>query len=95
MKMRLFLIAIIPVLLLVPIVAMLRYIATIATNPQKAMRIAIGHDQLANVAFNGHEDETISSRAYRAMKEKRTWGCVLCKFLDVLEKDHCKKSEGV
>lgn len=29
----------------------------------RAWKLAIGHDQLANAAFGGSEDETISSRA--------------------------------
>jgi hypothetical protein len=62
---------------------------------QPAKGIAVGYDQLANVALNGDEDETISSRAHRAAQNGRAWGCVLCKLLDKLDKNHCEKSAGV
>lgn len=54
--------------------------------------LAKGYDQLANAAFGGSEDETISSRAYKAMLAKRRWGCILCRLLDILERDHCRRS---
>jgi hypothetical protein len=91
---RVGLLALSPLLLVAVFVACVRYLTTIVTNPKKGLRIAIGFDQLANVALNGSEDETISSRAYRAMTEKQMWGCVLCRFLDHFEKDHCEKSHG-
>lgn len=62
---------------------------------QRLLNIAIAIDQLAYVAANGHEDETISSRAARARDEGRAWGCVLCRWLDRLDPDHCDKSRGV
>jgi hypothetical protein len=61
---------------------------------QRAWTIAIGYDQLANAATGGNVDETISSRASRARKEKRAWGCILCRVLDWIDKDHCTESEG-
>ena len=56
----------------------------------RAWRLAVSFDQLANTAFGGNEDETISSRAAKAAREHRAWGCVLCKALDWFEKDHCE-----
>lgn len=91
---RLRLIALLPVLSLAPVLALVRYCWCIATNPDKAWRIAIGYDQLANVAANGHEDETISSRAVRARDQGRRWGCILCRWLDALDQNHCNKSRG-
>lgn len=87
--------ALIPLMLLAVPLALLRYIYAVFTTPDKALRIAVGFDQLANVALNGSEDETISSRAWRAQLEGKRWGCVLCKLLDRLEKDHCRKSNGI
>jgi len=84
----------IPMALAVP-VALLHYIWAVFTAPATALRIAIGFDQLGNVALNGDPDETISSRAARARDEKRRWGCVLCKVLDWLDHDHCNKSRGM
>lgn len=84
-----------PVLALASALALVRYCWAILTNPPRATRIAIGYDQLANVAANGSEDETISSRADRARERGARWGCVLCRLLDRLDPDHCKKSRGV
>ena len=91
---RLALLALLPVLALAPLVALVRYLWSILANPAKAWRIAIGFDQLVNVAANGHEDETISSRAARARDGGRRWGCLLCRLLDALDPGHCDKSRG-
>lgn len=92
--MRFVLLLLIPVMLLAVPAALLHYLWAVFTTPEKALRIAVGFDQLANVAFNGSEDETISSRADRAREQGKQWGCILCRVLDWLEKDHCKKSRG-
>lgn len=63
-------------------------------NGQRAWHIAIAMDQLGNAATGGNEDEAISSRAGRLLKENRYWACVLCRLLDWLQPDHCKKSIG-
>ena len=55
-------------------------------------RIAVAVDQLFNALFGGDEDETISSRAEKARRKGKRWGCVLCWVLDWLDKDHCKNS---
>ena len=69
-------------------------LAILAGSP-RAWRLAISYDQLANTAFGGSEDETISSRANRARTEGRRWGCVLCRLLDKIKKNHCQDSAGV
>jgi hypothetical protein len=76
------------------LVAAIRMIWATIVGSDQAHTLALAYDQLANAATNGHEDETISSRANRARLERRRWGCVLCKFLDWFEKDHCEKSAG-
>jgi hypothetical protein len=67
-------------------------------DPMEARRMIISLDQMANTIFNGNMDETISSRAGRHCfvkeEDKEKWACILCKILDVFEKDHCKKSIG-
>ncbi len=75
---RLALLALLPVLALAPLVALVRYLWSI----------------LVNVAANGHEDETISSRAARARDGRRRWGCLLCRLLDALDSGHCDRSRG-
>ncbi|WP_439684874.1 hypothetical protein MNJPNG_05030 [Cupriavidus oxalaticus] len=54
--------------------------------------ILISLDQLGNALMAGDPDETISSRAGKAMQNGKAWGCVLCRFLNWFEKDHCLKS---
>ncbi len=56
------------------------------------LNILLGIDQLANTIIRGDPDETISSRAAKAELRGKKWGCYLCKFLDYLDKDHCKNS---
>lgn len=57
------------------------------------LNILISLDQLANVLFFfGDPDETISSRAGKAARKGALWGCLLCRLLDKLEKDHCNSS---
>lgn len=61
----------------------------------RAWRIAVAYDRVGNAATGGKDTETISSRASRARRNSRKWGCVLCRLLDYLDKDHCAKNEGV
>lgn len=65
-----------------------------APNSHRAWVLAVAYDQLANAATGGNEDETLSSRANRARAEGRRWGCLLCRLLDRLDPDHCRKSAG-
>jgi len=58
----------------------------------RARRVTVGFDQLANAAFGGDEDETISSRAGRAQIEGKRWACILCRVLGWFERDHCRRS---
>lgn len=55
-------------------------------------RVAVALDQLFNTLLNGDEDETISSRAAKARLKGKRWGCVLCRFLDWLDPNHCTNS---
>ncbi|UIF90848.1 hypothetical protein [Cupriavidus sp. UYPR2.512] len=54
--------------------------------------LLIALDQGANAVLGGDPDETISSRAGKAMREEKRWGCVLCRFLNWFQADHCVKS---
>ena len=100
MKKRLWLIVLLPVLLLALVWWTVKYLWCVVVKPSEAWRLAVSADQLANAAFNGHEDETISSRAGRHClcdkpEDKERWACVLCWLLDKLDPDHCNKSIGV
>ena len=63
-------------------------------RPEKAKGIAIAIDRAANGSLNGNYNETISSRANRAKSHGKTWGCVMCKFLDWFKRGHCEDSAG-
>lgn len=76
----------------------IRYLWYIIWEPNESWRLAISLDQLANTTFNGHEDDTISSRAGRHSKEdehRECWAVWLCRILDKLDPNHCEKSIGV
>lgn len=88
----LFSIALMPVglliLLAIPLVSALG-------NQDRAWNALVGMDQALNALTGGSEDQTVSSRAYHAQGQGKLWGCVLCKLLDLFDKDHCKKNKDV
>ena len=57
-----------------------------------AWNLLIALDQFANTVLGGYPDETISSRAAKAARAGRRWGCILCRLLDQIDKGHCEKS---
>ena len=54
-------------------------------------RLAVAVDQFANVLALGDPDETISSRAGKARRKGKRWGCVLCGLLDRIDPGHCER----
>ena len=73
-------------------IASLWMLMAIITGSRRAWTLAVSYDQLANAAFGGHEDETISSRAGKAARRGKRWACVLCRLLDRLDPGHCEKA---
>ena len=57
-----------------------------------AARVFVAIDQLLNALLNGDEDETLSSRLGKDARRGRYVGCVLCKLLDLIDKNHCEKA---
>lgn len=52
-------------------------------------RCLVAFDVFCNVVLlKGQPDETISSHAGRAAALGKTWGIVLCKFLNLFQKNH-------
>lgn len=76
----------------VAVVAWVWLVAAILGGSDRARRLAVSFDQLANTAFGGDEDETISSRAGKAARQGRRWGCILCRCLDWFQPNHCQLS---
>ena len=54
--------------------------------------LLVSLDQHVNVILGGKPDETISSRAGKAVEEGKTWAVILCRVLHVFDKNHCAKS---
>lgn len=92
MKSRAALMLLWPLCLLAAAVGLLWMLASILVGGARAWQIAVGFDQLANAAFGGDVDETISSRAYKASRRRKRWGCILCRLLDTIDPDHCRRS---
>lgn len=61
----------------------------------RAWPVAVANDQALNAALVGRagsEDETISSRAGKAARAGKCWGCLLCRLLDLLDPGHCARN---
>lgn len=76
----------------VAVIALVWMLLAAIAGSARAWKLAVAHDQLANTAFGGDEDETISSRAAKAARGGERWGCVLCKLLDKLDPGHCQRN---
>jgi hypothetical protein len=94
MPTRIQMVFIYPFIVLACLLAVLWLPVAIALGSDRAPRIMIAADRMANTVFGGQAYETISSRSYRGQREGVKVWCVLCKILNVVEKDHCKKSDG-
>lgn len=66
-----------------PIKASLRYLR----------RVLKALDQFVNVMLGGAVAETFSARMARLRDKGVFVGCVMCRLLDLLEKDHCDKAK--
>lgn len=56
------------------------------------MAVLTALDRFANAILLGDDRLTISSRAYEASLKGERWGCVLCKLLNRLQPDHCRRA---
>jgi hypothetical protein len=54
--------------------------------------LLIALDQLVNALLGGYPDETVSLRAERARRGEKRWGCALCRVLDWIDPEHCKRA---
>ena len=95
---RLYLVLLFPLLVFALAWWIIKYVWCIIVNPSEAFRLALSVDQTANAAFNGNEDESISSRAGRHSQQdddRECWAVWLCWLLDKVDNNHCNKSIGV
>jgi hypothetical protein len=56
------------------------------------LNILIAIDESVNTITGGDPQETISSRAGK-LQTRVWWAKYLCKFLNLLDKNHCQNSE--
>jgi hypothetical protein len=54
--------------------------------------LLISLDQLLNTLINGDPDETISSRMGKRAREGDQLGKLVCRVLNIFDKNHCEKS---
>jgi hypothetical protein len=92
MKARLILLCFVPLCALASALAGIRMLWSIAVAPERARILAVAFDELGNSAINGNTGETISSRAGRARRAGRRWGCILCGVLERLDPGHCDRN---
>lgn len=79
--------------LLYPIIS-LWMLVSIFFSSDRAYRATLAFDRLGNAITGGSDKETVSSRAYRGAVEGNWRWCLLCRILNWIDRDHCKKSEG-
>ncbi|MBP8813122.1 MAG: hypothetical protein KBE25_03750 [Laribacter sp.] len=89
---RLTLLALWVLCLLASVVAAVWMLAASLAGSSRAWRLAVAHDQLANTAFGGAEDETISSRAGKGAARGVLHWCIVCRLLDKIDPGHCARS---
>lgn len=73
---------------------LIAFISALAGS-ERAWPVAVANDQTLNAALVGRpgaEDETISSRAAKARRAGRRWGCILCRWLDHIDPGHCERN---
>lgn len=58
------------------------------------LNILIALDQMLNALIGGYPDETISLHAARDRDKGALWGCVLCRVLDLFDKNHCVNTQA-
>jgi hypothetical protein len=66
-------------------------LVAVFTHSPRFMQMAYAFDRVGNAVTGGSADEYLSSRANRAQKEGRRWGCILCRLLDKVDPGHCRK----
>jgi hypothetical protein len=52
--------------------------------------VLVALDQLANALLGGYPRETISSRAAKGARRGNKGWCLLCKVLDLFQRNHCE-----
>lgn len=91
MKQRAILLLVLGGSMILALLGNLAGLAAALAGSNRAWRVAVSNDQTANAGAGGSEDETISSRAGKAARAGRRWGCILCRWLDAIDPGHCER----
>jgi hypothetical protein len=91
-RQRLILLALWPLCQLSNLIAAIWMLTAIIPGSSRAWTLAISYDQLANAAFGGNEDETISSMAAKKAKHGVWWAKWLCRALDAVDPGHSQRA---
>lgn len=73
-------------------VSLIRYIWAAFFDQDRAWVIATAYDRLGNSGVGGNGKKTISRSTGEAQTRGEKWACVLCRFLDWFDPEHCQKS---
>lgn len=87
---RIYLLLVSPLVMAASLIALVGFFLAILYDTKVAWSTANSIDQSANAALKGDCDESLSSRAGKARRKGKIWGCVLCKLLDAVVKNHCE-----
>jgi hypothetical protein len=80
---------------LIYVVSFIWGFVAILVGSDRAWRMIVASDRLLNAATGGKDTETMSSRSARGRDEGVKVWCLLCKFLDAVNENHCNNSRGV
>ena len=56
------------------------------------VNVLVAFDQFCNALLGGNPMETISFRSAMAAAKGSKVGCLMCRFLNIFQKDHCAKT---
>jgi len=54
--------------------------------------VGVALSVLVNALTGGHPLETLSFRSAKARADGRRWGCLLCRLLDSVDRNHCQNT---
>jgi len=74
------------------VLAVVWFVFAVVGSPRRAWRIAVGFDQIANAAFGGDEDETISARCWRYRADPWYSAAVQIINLMFFDAHHCERA---
>lgn len=90
MKRSIVLLLFLPLICIAFIFLIIKFTLASVFLPRTAWKYLVSLDKFMNVILDGDETMTISARA-ALVKDKYITACVLCKALNLFDKNHCEK----